>query len=133
MKDVRDILSVAPRVPDTSVAIEPAGIDVWRLFFPGGRTQRVRVRRETERYVFESTVARRADLHFDRAELARRVLLRNRTARLVHFFVSPDGALAVRSSHPASSLDAEELWFHVLAVAREADAWEAELSDVDEG
>jgi hypothetical protein len=125
---------------DRSAEQLPAG---WRLealpngavlTLPNGRTQRVRVERQGERYVLSSVAlgAQRVQL-FDRHKLAVWLWEINRELGVVGLMLDRQGRLVGRIEQLAETLDAPEFALYLQLLARECDRLEYVLSGQDYG
>lgn len=132
---MRDVFAMARELPPELAPNTTLRIDgeTFLVDHPDGRSQKIRVRREGDRYVFTSRVigARRVEgLSWE--ELAQLVWHRNRVTPLVAFMLDGRGRLVGRIEQPVATLDPEELHAYLLLLARECDRLEFVLTGRDE-
>jgi hypothetical protein len=100
--------------------------------FPGGRTQRISAKEHEGQWHFETRVASRAIvMDRGRERVALQILERNRIVPVVSFDLDGRSRLVARVTHPAETLQSDEVWLLLLTLAREADRWEHQLTGRD--
>lgn len=107
--------------------------DVVLMSFHGGRTQRIKVTREADRYVLTSVVARRAllvDIPPDR--LGAMMWTRNDATDVVALALDARGRMVGRVEALAETLDDDALVFYLSRVGAECDRMEYILSGRDD-
>lgn len=117
-------------------AVDGSNVDVH---FPNGRKQRVRVSEQEDVLRLVSTVLGKAAVElllargdaYQQAQLALRIMRRNRSMSLVGFRLIPGGKLVAESVVPRAGLTRAEFRLHLLSVAQEADRLEHLLTGED--
>lgn len=105
-----------------------------QVAFPSGRTQRIRYEERNAAVRLVTVVAYRADLEangLDTESVAHLILRRNRETRVVAFGLGRDLRIEAWVSTPKEHLQARELVYYVMTLAREADRFEYLLTRSD--
>lgn len=105
-----------------------------QVTFPSGRTQRIRYEERNAAIRLATVVAYHSDLEangLDTESVAHLVLRRNRETRVVAFGLGRDQRIVAWVTTPREHLQARELVYYVITLAREADRFEYLLTRSD--
>lgn len=105
-----------------------------QVTFSSGRTQRLRYEERKAAVRLATVVAYRADLEangLDSEDVAHLVMRRNRETRVVAFGLGRDLRIEAWVTTPREHLQAKELFYYVITLAREADRFEYLLTRSD--
>lgn len=95
-----------------------------KVKFASGRSQIIRIERQADAYVLTSVVLGTDRTRDQRKALVDRLWRRNRQTDVVNFTFDRQNRLVGRVEHPATTLDAEELFFYLSRLAIECDRME---------
>ena len=126
MDKVRRLMANRDTLPDSRLRVH-YDADSVTVRLGGNRSQTVSIERDGDGYVLTSLVlgaTRVADQRRDLATFVDRLWRRNRQTDVVNFTLDRQHRLVGRIEHPASTLDAEELFFYLSRLAIECDRME---------